>query len=41
MPWFWFMFVDFIVFDVVMSKGSNESEEEFCDKKNKAVVASN
>ena len=35
------MFVDFSVFDIVMSKGSNESEGELCDETNKVVVASN
>ena len=39
--WFWLMFVDFNVFDVLMSKGSNESKENFCDKRSKVVITSN
>ena len=36
-----FMFVNFRVFYIVMSKRSDESEGELCEKTNKVVVAVN
>ena len=38
---FLLMFVYFSVFDIVMSKRSDESEGKLCEKMNKVVIASN